>query len=73
MSSQKLTDFTEKNRALLEATEKIETVMSLEQPIPADNPTINPPGVPPMPPGYAILWCLLLISQFLIFCWQKRK
>ncbi len=73
MSSQKSANFIDKNRAVLEATEKIETVMSLERPIPADNPTINSPGVPPMPPGYTLLWCLVLITQFLIFCWQKRK
>ena len=73
MSSQKLADFIDKNRAVLEATEKIETVMSFEQPIPGDNQTTNPPGIPPMPPGYTILWCLVLITQFLMFCWQKRK
>ncbi|NEP46664.1 MAG: hypothetical protein F6K35_48735, partial [Okeania sp. SIO2H7] len=67
------TDIIEKNKAILEATEKIETVMSLEQPLPPDNQQLNHSGIPPMPPGYTILWSLVLITQFLMFCWQKEN
>ena len=70
MANSKQTDIIEKNRAVLEATEKIETVMSLEQPLPPDNQQLNYPEIPP---GYSILWSLVLITQFLMFCWQKRK
>ena len=73
MRTRKCKNIIEKNRAVLEATEQIETVMGLEQPILPENQTINCPGMPPMPPGYTFLWCLVLIIQALIFCWQKKE
>ena len=62
----------EKNRVILDATEKIETVMELDPLFKSYQPQISQAEAPPgQPMGLMVLWFLVLLVQVMMF-WQQR-
>lgn len=65
---------TRKNKAILEATEQIETVMGFDPHFQSYQPPIAKVEMTPSESaGFLILWFLVLFIQFLMFWQQKGK
>ena len=74
MDSQDSYEITKKNRVILDATEKIETVMEFDPSFQSYSQQIRKAEAPPgQSMGLMVLWFLVLLVQFMMFCQQKRK
>jgi len=74
MDSFQSTQETNKNQALLQATEKIETVMGLDQQFQAyQKPAETTQVAPAFSGSFIILWCAVLVAQALMFWGQKKQ
>ena len=63
---------TTKHRFILQATENLETVMSLDPKFQTSTPS-NFNNIPPIPSDLLIFWFCFLFVQFLMFFNQKRR
>lgn len=74
MNAQDNYESTGKNRVILDATEKIETVMGLDPHFQSYQPQISQAEAPPgQSMGLMVLWFLVLFVQVMMFWQQKRK
>jgi cytochrome c1 len=64
----------EKNRVILDATEKIETVMEIDPVLQSYSQQISQVEAPTgQSMGFMVLWFLVLFVQVMMFWQQKRK
>ena len=74
MDSQNNHETNRKNRIILDATEKIETVMEFDPYFQFYTQQINKAEPPPRQSvGLVVLWFLVLLCQLIIFVRQKGK
>lgn len=65
---------TAKNQSLIDATEKIETVMGFYPQFQAYEPQTHTPEIAPgQTSGFMLLWLFVLLAQFLMFWQQKNR
>ena len=64
---------TEKHRVILDATEKIETLMEFDPSFQSYLQPISKAEAPPGSMGLMVLWFLVLFVQVIIFWQQKKK
>lgn len=74
MATIQTTEETAKNQSLIDATEKIETVMGLYPQFQAYEPQIHTPEIAPgQTTGFMLLWFFVLLAQFIMFWTQKKR
>ena len=65
---------TARNQNLIDATEKIETVMGFYPQFKAYEPQIHTPEIAPAQTGgFMLLWFFVLLAQFIMFWRQKNR
>jgi len=74
MATIETSEQTAKNHSLIDATEKIETVMGFYPQFKPYEPQIHAPEIAPgQTTGFMLLWFFVLLTQFIMFWQQKNR